>query len=84
MTPLLRERAKNLRRSAVHCRELAQGALPFEVVQELESFADCLEAEAAKLERAETAPHRSTPHEKRGRAAVGAATPSRKTARSCA
>lgn len=51
MEPTQRNKIRNLRESAEHCRALAGHALPFETIQELEAFAAELEGDALRLER---------------------------------
>ena len=50
MKALQQERIRYLRNSAEHCRVLARGAVPLRVVQEIEAFAEALDADAQKLE----------------------------------
>jgi hypothetical protein len=50
MTQSRKDKIRSLRRSAEHCRVLIHDGLPLAVAEELRSFADVLDAEAAKLE----------------------------------
>jgi hypothetical protein len=57
-----KNRIRNLRFSAEHCRVLARGALPFAVAREIEAFADDLEADAARIEQSQhSARHKVAP-----------------------
>ncbi len=60
MKALQQEQIRYLRSSAEHCRVLARGAVPLRVVQEIEAFAEALDADAQKLEQALLSPGRQS------------------------
>ena len=80
----LQDRVVKLRQSAEHCRALAQSAVPFAVVREIERFAADLEAEAVGLEQgilsASPAPRRKRRNKRSGNATIDGPQAARRSA----
>ena len=73
MRPIWANRIKLLRRHAMHCRDLAEGAVPVGVEAELEALAVSYEAEADALERRRKTGSRRPPKIARKRLTFGQA-----------